>query len=86
MSQSVEENWCVVLLRFPYRVKISGLLAEFGMSKIQDSLVGEPGTHLSGGERRRLNLCMQLLSHKAASIFLLDEPVTGLVLFLRSLN
>jgi hypothetical protein len=49
------------------------------MSKVQDSLVGEPGQYLSGGERRRLSLCMQLLSHKSASIFLLDEPVTGLV-------
>eukprot|EP01127_Copromyxa_protea_P018581 TRINITY_DN5875_c0_g1_i2.p1 TRINITY_DN5875_c0_g1~~TRINITY_DN5875_c0_g1_i2.p1 ORF type:complete len:490 (-),score=51.25 TRINITY_DN5875_c0_g1_i2:29-1498(-) len=57
---------------------ITGLLQEFGILKIKDSLVGVPGTILSGGERRRLSLCMQLLSYKNASIFLLDEPVTGL--------
>jgi ABC-type multidrug transport system ATPase subunit len=54
-----------------------GILAELGLQGIARRRVGSPGEKaLSGGERSRLNLGLDLGSD--AEVFLFDEPISGL--------
>lgn len=43
-----------------------------------DSLVGEGGVTLSGGEKQRISICRALLKKKMASIYVLDEATSAL--------
>lgn len=57
--------------------RIDGKLAELGLNERRDSVVGS--THkktLSGGERKRLNIGLDMIS--SADIYLFDEPTSGL--------
>lgn len=57
--------------------RVDSMLAELGLQSIARRQVGAPGDKtLSGGERSRLNLGVDLGSR--AEVFLFDEPISGL--------
>ncbi|MEM9236177.1 MAG: ATP-binding cassette domain-containing protein, partial [Verrucomicrobiota bacterium] len=57
--------------------RADAILAELGLQGLARRRVGSPGQKtLSGGERSRLNLGLDLGS--AAEVFLFDEPISGL--------
>lgn len=57
--------------------RIDSKLIELGLSERRDSLVGTPvKKYLSGGERKRLNIGLDMIS--SADIYLFDEPTSGL--------
>ncbi len=57
--------------------RVDSILAELGLQSIARRQVGAPGDKtLSGGERSRLNLGLDLGSR--AEVFLFDEPISGL--------
>jgi len=77
LKASVENNLRLALELQPYsreeREKIiRDLLEEFGLL----SLAGQPAHSLSGGERRRLEICRALVLKP--KFLLLDEPFTGI--------
>ncbi|MBV9672474.1 MAG: ATP-binding cassette domain-containing protein, partial [Verrucomicrobia bacterium] len=57
--------------------RIDNRLIELGLSERRDSVVGSAvKKHLSGGERKRLNIGLDMIS--SADIYLFDEPTSGL--------
>ena len=57
--------------------RIDGKLVELGLSERRDSLVGSTVKKtLSGGERKRLNIGLDMIS--SSDIYLFDEPTSGL--------
>ncbi len=57
--------------------RVDSMLAELGLQSIARRRVGSPGEKtISGGERSRLNLGVDLGSR--AEVFLFDEPISGL--------
>ncbi len=57
--------------------RVDSMLAELGLQSIAQRRVGSPGEKtISGGERSRLNLGVDLGSR--AEVFLFDEPISGL--------
>ncbi len=57
--------------------RVDSMLAELGLQAIARRRVGSPGEKtISGGERSRLNLGLDLGSR--AEVFLFDEPISGL--------
>ncbi len=57
--------------------RVDSMLAELGLQPIARRRVGAPGEKtISGGERSRLNLGLDLGSR--AEVFLFDEPISGL--------
>lgn len=57
--------------------RVDSMLAELGLQSIANRRVGSPGEKtISGGERSRLNLGVDLGSR--AEVFLFDEPISGL--------
>jgi ABC-type multidrug transport system ATPase subunit len=57
--------------------RVEGKLVELGLSERRDSVVGRPERkRLSGGERKRLNIGLDMIS--SADVFLFDEPSSGL--------
>jgi excinuclease UvrABC ATPase subunit len=60
----------------PAAHRILDRLADVGLGYLS---LGQPLTSLSGGERQRLKLATQMVkSSHAASVYVLDEPTTGL--------
>jgi ABC-type multidrug transport system ATPase subunit len=57
--------------------RIDSKLIELGLSERRDSLVGSSvKKYLSGGERKRLNIGLDMVS--SADVYLFDEPTSGL--------
>jgi ABC-type multidrug transport system ATPase subunit len=57
--------------------RIEGKLTELGLSERRDNIVGSAVKKtLSGGERKRLNIGLDMVS--SADVFLFDEPTSGL--------
>ena len=57
--------------------RIDGKLAELGLNERRNSVVGSSAQKiLSGGERKRLNIGLDMVS--SADIYLFDEPTSGL--------
>ncbi|HZJ16239.1 MAG TPA: ATP-binding cassette domain-containing protein [Chthoniobacteraceae bacterium] len=57
--------------------RIEGRLIELGLIERRGSVVGSPvKKRLSGGERKRLNIGLDMIS--GADVFLFDEPTSGL--------
>jgi len=57
--------------------RIDGKLAELGLNERRSNIVGSPHQKtLSGGERKRLNIGIDMVS--SADIYLFDEPTSGL--------
>mmetsp|Transcript_64786 Transcript_64786/g.145575 ORF Transcript_64786/g.145575 Transcript_64786/m.145575 type:complete len:648 (-) Transcript_64786:124-2067(-) len=56
--------------------RIDTLIAELGLITCQHTLIGEIGSGISGGERKRLAFASELLMDP--SLLLLDEPTSGL--------
>lgn len=81
---TIEENLAfAAALRAPHLSRrerarrVEGKLAELGLSERRASLPGPPHRKfLSGGERKRLNIGMDMIG--LADIYLFDEPTSGL--------
>ena len=57
--------------------KIEEILIKIGLSERKNQIVGSPDRRiLSGGERRRLNIALELIAD--TDIMILDEPTSGL--------
>ncbi|MCK9557627.1 MAG: ATP-binding cassette domain-containing protein [Candidatus Cloacimonetes bacterium] len=81
---SVYENlWYRIRLRMPHiqpallRQKVNNILNQVGLNHHRDTIVGEfKKKNLSGGERKRLNIALELLFEP--TIIICDEPTSGL--------
>ncbi|SFM75774.1 excinuclease ABC subunit UvrA [Thermodesulforhabdus norvegica] len=65
----------VYFAAYPRIVKTVGLVNELGLGYLR---LGQPSPTLSGGEAQRIKLVKELKKNSRPSIFLLDEPTTGL--------
>jgi len=66
-------------LRYKDRLaRVKEVLADLGLSKCQDTLIGIPGRikGISGGEKKRLSFASEILTNP--SILFCDEPTSGL--------
>jgi len=81
---TVEENLeMAAAIRSPHLTgrdrsrRIEGRLIELGLIERRSTMVGNPvKKRLSGGERKRLNIGLDMIS--VADVFLFDEPTSGL--------
>lgn len=58
------------------KVNAAGFVRD--LSQGLDTLIGEAGVQLSGGQSKRLSLARAFLRSDSASIFIFDEPTSGL--------
>ncbi|CAG0883847.1 unnamed protein product [Darwinula stevensoni] len=56
--------------------RVEEVIAELGLVKCADSLIGTPGNGISGGERRRLAFASEIVTNPA--VLFCDEPTSGL--------
>src|SRR5260370_29274975 len=57
--------------------RVDSRLVELGLSERRDVTVGSPEKKtLSGGERKRLNICLDMVG--MSDVYLFDEPPSGL--------
>jgi energy-coupling factor transporter ATP-binding protein EcfA2 len=61
------------------RARADELLGELGLSHVADNLIGHQGVGLSGGEKKRVSIGVELVSDP--HIVFLDEPTSGLDYF-----
>ena len=81
---TIEENLSfAAALRAPHLSRrerwrrIDSKLAELGLNERRKNVVGDPHQKiLSGGERKRLNIGLDMIS--TADVYLFDEPISGL--------
>ena len=56
--------------------RVDDIVDELDLSKCKDTVIGTVGNGISGGERRRLAIGLEILNQP--SLLLLDEPTSGL--------
>ncbi len=56
--------------------RINDVIEELDLQKCKDTIIGTIGKGISGGERRRLAIGLEILDEP--SLLLLDEPTSGL--------
>jgi len=56
---------------------VSGVILELGLKKVRDTIIGDERVRgVSGGERKRANIAVQLISNP--KVLFMDEPTSGL--------
>ena len=56
--------------------RVNDIMDELDLNKCKDTIIGDVGSGISGGERRRLAIGLEILNQP--SLLLLDEPTSGL--------
>ena len=76
LSFRVELKLGSLLSRDSQAELVNDLIAQMGLDKVADTIVGDNKVRgISGGERRRLSIACELIS--SPSIIFLDEPTSG---------
>ena len=56
--------------------RVQEIIDELDLNKCKDTIIGMVGAGISGGERRRLAIGLEILNQP--SLLMLDEPTSGL--------